>query len=104
MAVSRAASDTCVTISGDHGDPDLELALQQIHAQGRAVPLVAFGHMHENLRGTSSLRNMVEVDAATGTVYLNTAVVPRVRSKKIGNCEVCATRSPNAEAPCRVHF
>ena len=55
------------------------------------MPLVAFGHMHEKLRGTSSLRNMVEVDAATGTIYLNTAVVPRVRSKTIKGCEVHVT-------------
>ena len=55
------------------------------------MPLVAFGHMHENLRGTTSLRNMVEVNAGTGTVYLNTAVVPRVRSKTIDGCEVRAT-------------
>ena len=53
------------------------------------MPLVTFGHMHEKLQGKTSLRNMVEVDAATGTVYLNTAVVPRVRSKTIGGCKVC---------------
>ena len=64
------------------------------------MPLVAFGHMHEKLRGTSSLRNMVEVDAATGTIYLNTAVVPRVRSKTIKGCEVRVTWvSCDMEAP-----
>ena len=79
--------------SGDHGDLDLELALQQAHLQGKAVPLVAFGHMHENLQGKNSLRNMVEVDAGKGTIYLNTAVVPRVRSKTIGGSEVSAVWS-----------
>ena len=76
--------------SGDHGDLDLELALQQVHLQGRAVPLVAFGHMHEELQGKTSLRNMVEVDAGRGIIYLNTAVVPRVRRKTIGGSEVSA--------------
>lgn len=61
------------------------------------MPLVAFGHMHEKLRGTSILRNMVEVNAETGTVYLNTAVVPRVRSKMIDGLEVRATWASNCE-------
>ena len=49
---------------------------------------MVFGHMHESLQGTRSLRNMVEVDAKTGTVYLNTAVVPRVRNMVVGDKEV----------------
>ena len=76
------------TCAGDHGDRDLELALQRIHAAGRKVHLVVFGHMHEKLRGTSSLRNMVEVDASTGTVYLNTAVVPRIRKMQVAGRQV----------------
>ena len=74
--------------AGDHGDRDLELALQHIHAAGRKVPLVVFGHMHEKLRGTSSLRNMVGVDASTGTVYLNTAVVPRIGKMEVAGRQV----------------
>jgi hypothetical protein len=38
--------------------------------------------MHETLRFGRKLRNMVEVDSETGTVYLNSAVVPRVRMLK----------------------
>ncbi|CAK0779720.1 hypothetical protein CVIRNUC_004834 [Coccomyxa viridis] len=68
---------------GDHGDWDLELALQHVHAAGRKVPMVVFGHMHERLKGTSVLRDMVAVDASTGTVYLNAAVVPRVRQIEV---------------------
>jgi hypothetical protein len=49
---------------------------------------VVFGHMHERLRGTSSLRNMVELDASTGTVYLNTAVVPRIRKMEMAGRQV----------------
>ncbi|KAL4419082.1 hypothetical protein ABPG77_002223 [Micractinium sp. CCAP 211/92] len=62
----------------DFGDPDLAEALDMLSAQGVRVPLVLFGHMHSQLKG-SGLRNMVEVDPASGTVYLNAAVVPRVR-------------------------
>ena len=69
--------------AGDHGDWDLELALQHVHAAGRKVPMVVFGHMHERLKGTSVLRDMVAVDASTGTVYLNAAVVPRVRQIEV---------------------
>jgi uncharacterized protein (TIGR04168 family) len=63
----------------DFGDPDLGEALDTVAAQGRPAALVLFGHMHETLKG-GGRRNMAAVDAATGTVYLNSAVVPRVRS------------------------
>lgn len=68
--------------AGDHGDLDLEDALRQAEASGRHVPLVLFGHMHESLRFGEKLRNMVEVDKGSGAVYLNCAVVPRVRHVK----------------------
>ena len=35
---------------GDHGDLDLQMALQKAHACGRAPALVVFGHMHERLQ------------------------------------------------------
>ena len=85
VCLHHAMHNSC---AGDHGDRDLELALQRIHAAGRKVPLVVFGHMHEKLRGTSSLRNMVEVDASTGTVYLNTAVVPRIGKMEVAGRQV----------------
>jgi uncharacterized protein (TIGR04168 family) len=65
-------------IGGDYGDPDFTDAITQTRAMGKQIPLVAFGHMHHQLRHTKSrLRKMVEVDAE-GTVYLNAASVPRI--------------------------
>jgi uncharacterized protein (TIGR04168 family) len=64
---------------GDHGDPDLASALTQLHQEGVAVPAVVFGHMHHVLHG-GGLRNMVSIDEERGTVYLNAAVVPRIKS------------------------
>ena len=70
-------------IGGDHGDPDFAEAIAQTRASGKAVPLVAFGHMHHNLRHTRErLRKMVEVQ--DGTVYLNAASVPRIVDTRIG--------------------
>ena len=37
--------------AGDHGDPDLALALQELVAGGRRVALCVHGHMHHTLRG-----------------------------------------------------
>ena len=64
-------------LAGDHGDPDLASALKQASALGRPVPLVVFGHMHHMLKGGKRRRNMVHIDADSGTVFLNCAVVPR---------------------------
>ncbi|EIE19271.1 metallophosphoesterase, partial [Coccomyxa subellipsoidea C-169] len=64
--------------AGDHGDPDLETAMGYVEASGLHVPLVTFGHMHESLKFGKKTRNMIEIHPDTGTVYLNTAVVPRV--------------------------
>lgn len=62
---------------GDYGDPDLAEAIAWAKAQGKRIPLVAFGHMHHQLRHTRSrLRERLQVDA-DGTVYLNAACVPR---------------------------
>lgn len=64
---------------GDHGDPDLKEALDMASAQGCEVPLVLFGHMHSQLKG-GGLRNRVHACPTTGTIYLNSAVVPRIRA------------------------
>ncbi|CAL8468258.1 g7797 [Coccomyxa elongata] len=69
--------------AGDHGDPDLEVALEHVEAAGRHVPLVTFGHMHEKLCFGKKTRNMIEIHPDTGTVYLNAAFVPRVRHIKV---------------------
>lgn len=59
----------------DWGDQDLALAIRRIRRE-RPLPLVVFGHMHHALkRGVGERRSLV-VDRE-GTVYLNTACVPR---------------------------
>jgi uncharacterized protein (TIGR04168 family) len=75
-------SDPCgkdwAPIGGDHGDPDLQEAIAQLHKTGKPIPLVAFGHMHHQLRHTKlHLRKPLQVDE-NGTVYLNAASVPRI--------------------------
>ncbi|MBP0002674.1 MAG: TIGR04168 family protein [Cyanobacteria bacterium SBC] len=64
-------------LGGDFGDPDLTAALVEVRRSGKAIPLVAFGHMHHSLRHTKTrLRRSIHEDE-TGTVYLNAACVPR---------------------------
>lgn len=62
--------------AGDHGDGDLRAALAALDGAAVSVPLCTFGHMHGTLRGGGH-RRMVAVDADTGTVFLNAAVVRR---------------------------
>jgi uncharacterized protein (TIGR04168 family) len=65
-------------LGGDYGDPDFTAAIDQTRACGKHIPLVAFGHMHHNLRHTKAhLRKMLQTDSE-GTVYLNAASVPRI--------------------------
>lgn len=67
--------------SGDHGDPDLQIALDRAASAGKPVALAVFGHMHHTLRAATGncirRRNMVHIDADTSTVFINCAVVPR---------------------------
>ncbi|NJK37763.1 MAG: TIGR04168 family protein [Oscillatoriales cyanobacterium RM2_1_1] len=65
-------------IGGDCGDPDFAQAIARIQDLGKAIPLVAFGHMHHNLKHTRDhLRKCVSSDPI-GTLYLNAARVPRI--------------------------
>ena len=65
-------------IGGDYGEPDLAEAIAQSRHLGKQIPLVAFGHMHHNLRHTEDrLRTMAATDSY-GTFYLNAARVPRI--------------------------
>ncbi|PSB16326.1 TIGR04168 family protein [Phormidesmis priestleyi ULC007] len=65
-------------IGGDHGDPDFEQAIAKTRLLGKAIPLVAFGHMHHTLRHTrQQLRRAIHT-TSDGTVYLNAARVPRI--------------------------
>lgn len=71
--------------------------------QGRRVPLVVYGHMHSQLKG-GGLRNRVSACSESGIVYLNAAVVPRVRRVPVaavaealqaaGSCGAAAAAEP----------
>ncbi|KAL8189561.1 hypothetical protein R6Q57_029127 [Mikania cordata] len=64
---------------GDHGDPDLALAISQLKGNTKYyVPLVVFGHMHKRLAFGDGSRNMIVV-GDDNTIFLNGAVVPRVK-------------------------
>ncbi|XP_076910904.1 uncharacterized protein LOC143568700 [Bidens hawaiensis] len=64
---------------GDHGDPDLALAISQLKSNTKyPVPLVVFGHMHKELAFGNGPRKMIVV-GDDNTIYLNGAIVPRVK-------------------------
>ena len=65
-------------LGGDHGDPDLAEAIAQTQALGKQVSFVTFGHMHHSLRHTKEQRRRAIVASPEGTVYLNSASVPRI--------------------------
>jgi uncharacterized protein (TIGR04168 family) len=65
-------------IGGDHGDPDLQAAIATLKAAGKQIPLVAFGHMHHQLRHTRQRQRQALLVQA-GTIYLNAACVPRIQ-------------------------
>jgi uncharacterized protein (TIGR04168 family) len=63
---------------GDWGDEDLEIAIDRIKGLGLNVPLVVAGHMHHKLitpRGAFRTRFLRYGD----TIYVNAAVVPRIK-------------------------
>jgi uncharacterized protein (TIGR04168 family) len=65
-------------LGGDHGDPDLAVAIAQTRQLGKTIPLVAFGHMHHTLR-TPKQEQRIPISVGTeGTLYLNAACVPRL--------------------------
>lgn len=73
---------------GDHGDPDLEQALRQLKETTElSVPLVVFGHMHKELDGGKGNRKMLVQDSDNKIVYLNGAIVPRVKETPVGAAE-----------------
>lgn len=71
------------TPRGDWGDRDLELAIAEIKDLGYRIPCVVAGHMHHRLlypRGALRTRFLRH----KGTLYLNAAVVPRLRNHDNG--------------------
>ncbi|KAJ1382396.1 putative protein phosphatase DevT-like [Sesbania bispinosa] len=68
---------------GDHGDPDLAHVISLLKENSQvSIPLVVFGHMHKELAYGNGFRKMIVV-GADNTIYLNGAVVPRV--KRLGD-------------------
>ncbi|BAZ82425.1 TIGR04168 family protein [Sphaerospermopsis kisseleviana CS-549] len=72
-------------IGGDFGDPDLAAAISQSINMNKMVSLVAFGHMHRNLRHTKKVLRKAIFRSPEGTIYLNAANVPRIISENGGN-------------------
>jgi uncharacterized protein (TIGR04168 family) len=64
-------------LGGDFGDPDLTAAIDQLQTQGKSIPLVAFGHMHHQLRHTTE-RLRTATRRLGQTLYLNAARCPRI--------------------------
>lgn len=63
--------------------PDLARAISQLkETTNISIPLVVFGHMHKQLQLRNEVRKMIVV-GDDDTVYLNGAIVPRVR--RLGN-------------------
>jgi uncharacterized protein (TIGR04168 family) len=65
-------------LGGDHGDPDFTEAIAQTQKLGKKIPLVTFGHMHHNLRHTKERLRSAIATSSEGTIYLNSASVPRI--------------------------
>jgi uncharacterized protein (TIGR04168 family) len=69
-------------LGGDYGDPDFASAIAQTKALGKKIPLVTFGHMHHSLRHTKERLRSAISTSPEGTVYLNSASVPRIVATK----------------------
>jgi uncharacterized protein (TIGR04168 family) len=72
-------------LGGDHGDPDFADAIAKTQMLGKNVPLVTFGHMHHSLRHTKERHRTAIATSPQGTVYLNSANVPRIVQKPDGS-------------------
>lgn len=70
-------------LGGDYGDPDLAAALAIVRATGKKIPLVAFGHMHHQLRHTKE-RLRTAYKQVQDTLYLNAARCPRIVESAAG--------------------
>lgn len=68
-------------LGGDFGDSDLANAIDRTKKMGKSIPLVTFGHMHHHLRHRKDrLRTQIST-SDDGTLYLNSASVPRIIHK-----------------------
>lgn len=88
---------------GDYGDPDFAAAINRIRQSGKSIPLVAFGHMHHQLRHTKTqLRRCIHL-CAEGTVYLNAANVPRIVSTPTGSARNFSLVTLQGGNVCQIH-
>ncbi len=60
---------------GDHGDPDLALAIDYARRRGKRVRAVVAGHMHHRLKGGGARRWR---EVRDDTLFVNAARVPRI--------------------------
>ncbi|MDJ0571388.1 MAG: TIGR04168 family protein [Pleurocapsa sp. MO_192.B19] len=67
---------------GDYGDPDLTKAIADVRSLGKSIPLVTFGHMHHSLRHRKDRLRTIINTSQDGTIYLNSACVPRIKKEK----------------------
>lgn len=65
----------------DHGDRDLEMAIDELRGLGRRVIATVAGHMHERLLFGGHRKRVIVED---GVIHLNVAVVPRHRKSDGG--------------------
>lgn len=65
-------------MGGDFGDSDFQDAIEKSRKFGKKIALVTFGHMHHHLRHRKD-RIRTPFLKKDGTVYLNSACVPRIR-------------------------
>lgn len=71
-------------LGGDYGDPDFATAIDKVRSFGKSIPLVTFGHMHHRLRHRKDrLRTRINT-SSEGTIYLNSACVPRIQIEPEG--------------------
>lgn len=84
---------------GDWGDRDLALAIERIEALGLRVQMVVAGHMHHRLvqpRGAERVRFC----RTAATLFVNPAVVPRIRGDGSGGSESYFVRTRWAQGRC----
>ena len=84
---------------GDWGDRDLALALERIAELGLRVQMVVAGHMHHRLvqpRGALRTRFCRQ----NGTLFVNPAIVPRLREAADGGVEGYFVRTRWADGRC----
>ncbi len=86
LGLGDKPEDTCGRdwnpLGGDHGDPDFAEAIDKILAFGKSIPLVTFGHMHHSLRHRKDILRTIINTNEMGTVYLNSASVPRIKKQE----------------------